>query len=51
MFRAAFARECCDRGAIIFIATTEGIKREDVRDPMKVVVETRFKARSIACPA
>lgn len=32
--RIAFALECCDREAVGHIATTEGIKREDVRDLM-----------------
>ena len=40
--RVAFALDCCDREAISFVATTEGIKGEDVRDLMTVAVETRF---------
>ncbi len=48
--RIAFALDCCDREAISFVATTEGIKGEDVRDLMTVAVETRF-GPSIVCPA
>ena len=33
--RVAFALDCCDREAIGFVATTEGIKGEDVRDLME----------------
>ena len=40
--RVAFALDCCDREAISFVATTEGIKGEDVRDLMTVAVEARF---------
>jgi putative transposase len=40
--RVAFALDCCDREAIGFVATTEGIKGEDVRDLMTVAVESRF---------
>lgn len=40
--RVAFALDCCDREAISFVATTEGIKGEDVRDLMTVAVESRF---------
>lgn len=40
--RVAFALDCCDREAISFVAKTEGIKGEDVRDLMTVAVETRF---------
>jgi hypothetical protein len=40
--RVAFALDCCDREAISFVATTEGINGEDVRDLMTVAVEARF---------
>ena len=40
--RVAFALDCCDREAMSFVATTEGIKGEDVRDLMIAAVETRF---------
>jgi putative transposase len=40
--RIAFALDCCDREAMGFIATTEGIKGEDVRDLMLTAVEHRF---------
>ena len=40
--RVAFALDCCDREQIGYVATTEGIKSEDVRDLMLVAVETRF---------
>lgn len=30
--RVAFALDCCDREAIAHVATTEGIKSEDVQD-------------------
>ncbi len=40
--RVAFALDCCDREAISFVATTEGIKGEDVRDLMTVAIEARF---------
>jgi len=42
--RVAFALDCCDREAIGFVATTEGIKGEDVRDLMVTAVEHRFGA-------
>ena len=38
----AFALDCCDREAMGFVATTEGIKGEDVRDLMVTAVEHRF---------
>jgi putative transposase len=40
--RVAFALDCCDREAMSFVATTEGIKGEDVRDLMLAAVEHRF---------
>jgi len=48
--RVAFALDCCDREAISWVATTEGIKGEDVRDlgakrelcRMIASVESRF---------
>lgn len=40
--RVAFALDCCDREAMGFVATTEGIKGEDVRDLMVMAVEHRF---------
>jgi hypothetical protein len=40
--RVAFALDCCDREAMAFVATTEGIKGEDVRDLMVASVESRF---------
>ena len=40
--RVAFALDCCDREAMGFVATTEGIKGEDVRDLMLTAVEHRF---------
>jgi putative transposase len=40
--RVAFALDCCDREAIGHVATTEGIKGEDVRDLMVAAVEQRF---------
>ena len=40
--RVAFALDCCDREAMAHVATTEGIKGEDVRDLMVVAVERRF---------
>ena len=40
--RIAFALDCCDREAIGFAATTEGITGEDVRDLMVTAVEHRF---------
>jgi putative transposase len=40
--RVAFALDCCDREAVGHIATTEGIKGEDVRDLMVAAVEQRF---------
>jgi len=40
--RVAFALDCCDREAIAHIATTEGIKGEDVRDLIVTAVESRF---------
>ena len=40
--RVAFALDCCDREAISFVATTEGIKGEDVQNLMIAAVENRF---------
>jgi putative transposase len=40
--RVAFALDCCDREAVGHVATTEGIKGEDVRDLMVAAVEQRF---------
>lgn len=40
--RVAFALDCCDREAMSHVATTEGIKGEDVRDLMVTAAEHRF---------
>jgi putative transposase len=40
--RVAFALDCCDREAVGHVATTEGVKGEDVRDLMVAAVERRF---------
>lgn len=40
--RVAFALDCCDREAIAHVATTEGIKSEDVQDLVITAVENRF---------
>jgi putative transposase len=40
--RVAFALDCCDREALAHVASTEGIKGEDVRDLMVASVESRF---------
>jgi putative transposase len=40
--RVAFALDCCDREALGYVATTEGIKSEDVCDLMLSAVEHRF---------
>ena len=40
--RVAFALDCCDREALGFVATTEGIKGCDVQDLMIAAVEARF---------
>jgi putative transposase len=40
--RIAFALDCCDREAMAWVATTQGIKGEDVRDLMVASVESRF---------
>jgi putative transposase len=40
--RVAFALDCCDREAMSHIATTTGIKGEDIRDLMVTAVEHRF---------
>jgi putative transposase len=47
--RIAFALDCCDREAMGFVATTEGIKGEDVHDLMVTADEHR-SAGSIDCP-
>ena len=40
--RVAFALDWCDREAIAHVATTEGIKSEDVQDLVITAVENRF---------
>jgi putative transposase len=40
--RVAFALDCCDREVLGHVATTEGIKAEDVQDLMITAVESRF---------
>ena len=40
--RVAIALDWCDREAVGHVATTERIKREDVRDAMVAAVEQRF---------
>jgi putative transposase len=40
--RVAFALDCCDREVLGPVATTEGIKGEDVQDLMITAVEYRF---------
>lgn len=40
--RVAFALDCCDREAIAHVATTEGIKSEDVQDLVITAVKNRF---------
>lgn len=40
--RVAFALDCCDREAIAHVATTQGIKSEDVQDLVITAVENRF---------
>ena len=40
-FRVAFALDCCDREAIAHVATTQGIKSEDVQDLVITAVEKR----------
>jgi putative transposase len=40
--RVAFALDCCDREVLGHVATTEGIKGEDVQDLMVTAVEYRF---------
>lgn len=40
--RVAFALDCCDREQLGHVATTEGIKGEDVRDLIVTAVEHRF---------
>ena len=42
--RVALALDCCGREALGFVATTEGIKGEDVQDLMIAAVEARFGA-------
>jgi putative transposase len=40
--RVAFALDCCGRAAIAHVATTQGIKGEDVRDLIVIAVESHF---------
>ncbi|MDX0967590.1 IS3 family transposase [Sinorhizobium medicae] len=40
--RVAFALDCCDREAIAHVATTEGIKSQDVQDLVITAVGNRF---------
>jgi putative transposase len=40
--RVAFALDCCDREAMAHVATTAGIRGEDIRDLMVTAVEHRF---------
>ena len=40
--RVAFALDCCDREAIAHVATTEGIKSEDVQDLVITAALNRF---------
>ena len=40
--RIAFALDCCDREALSFVATTEGIKGCNVQDLMIAAVQARF---------
>lgn len=40
--RVAFALDCCDREAISHVATTDGIKSQDVQDLAILAVEKRF---------
>lgn len=40
--RVASALDCCDREAIAHVATTEGIKSQDVQDLVITAVESRF---------
>lgn len=40
--RVAFALDCCDREATAHVATTEGIKSEDVQDLVITAVENGF---------
>ena len=47
--RVAFALDCCDREAMAWVATTQGIKGGDVRDLMIASVE--FSLRSDQSPA
>lgn len=47
--RVAFALDCCDRGAVGYVATTAGISAADVRDLMTRSVECQF-GRSINSP-
>jgi putative transposase len=41
--RVAFSLDCCDREVMSFLATTGGIRSEDVRDLMVAAVEHRFR--------
>jgi putative transposase len=40
--RVAFALDCCDREVMSVLATTGGIRGEDVRDLMVAAIEHRF---------
>ena len=40
--RVAFSLDCCDREVMSFLATTGGIRGEDVRDLMVAAIEHRF---------
>ena len=40
--RIAFALDCCDREVMSYVATTSGIKGDDIRDLMLAAVEHRF---------
>jgi putative transposase len=42
--RIAFALDCCDREVMSYVATTSGLKGEDIRDLMLAAVEHRFGA-------
>ena len=42
LHRVAFALDCSDREAMNFLATTGGIRGEDVRDLMAAAFEHRF---------
>jgi len=48
--RVAFSLDCCDREAIRWLATTEGIDGEHIRDLMLESVEERFCDLSVPQP-